>query len=83
MMKDAAFSEGEQQRINLARGFAAPWAILLLDEPTASLDPGTRNIAMDLIREAVQAGTCVIAVFLTPPDPKEIPGRIIDLSQTA
>ncbi|MCM2285003.1 MAG: ATP-binding cassette domain-containing protein [Desulfobacula sp.] len=63
----ATFSEGEQQRINLARGFAAPWPILLLDEPTASLDPGTRYIAMDLIREAVQAGTCVIAVFLTPP----------------
>ena len=79
----AAFSGGEQQRINLARGFAAPWPILLLDEPTASLDPGNRNIAMDLIREAIQAGTCIIAVFHDPPDPKEIPGRTIDLSQTA
>lgn len=79
----ATFSGGEQQRISLARGFASPWTILLLDEPTAALDPGTRSIAMDLIREAIQTGTCVIAVFHDPPDRKEISGRIIDLSRTA
>jgi len=77
------FSGGDQQRINLARGFAAPYPILLLDEPTASLDSGTRDIVMDLIQEAIQAGTCVIAVFHDPPARKEITDRTIDLSRTA
>ena len=77
------FSGGEQQRINLARGFAAPYPILLLDEPTASLDPENRNTVMALIHEALQAGTCVIGIFHNPLDQKEIPGRIIDMSLTS
>ncbi|OYW09203.1 MAG: phosphonate C-P lyase system protein PhnL, partial [Rhodospirillales bacterium 12-71-4] len=48
----ATFSGGEQQRINLARGFAADYPVLLLDEPTASLDPANRQVVVGLIAEA-------------------------------
>jgi alpha-D-ribose 1-methylphosphonate 5-triphosphate synthase subunit PhnL len=57
------FSGGEQQRVNIARGFAAQFPILLLDEPTASLDSENRSRVMDLIVEAKAAGSAVIAVF--------------------
>ncbi len=57
------FSGGEQQRVNIARGFAAQFPILLLDEPTASLDAENRGRVMDLIEEAKAAGSAVIAVF--------------------
>ncbi len=57
------FSGGEQQRVNIARGFSAPFPILLLDEPTASLDADNRSRVMDLIEDAKAAGSAVIAVF--------------------
>ena len=74
------FSGGEQQRINLARGFVAPYPLLLLDEPTASLDPANRKTVMDLIREAVQDGSCVIGIFHNRSDQKELADRVIDMS---
>ncbi|MFH2058203.1 MAG: phosphonate C-P lyase system protein PhnL [Pseudomonadota bacterium] len=75
------FSGGEQQRINLARGFIAPYPIMLLDEPTASLDPQNRKTVIELIKEAVQAGSCVIGVFHNASDQKKIAGRTIDMSE--
>lgn len=62
----ATFSGGEQQRVNVARGFVAPRPILLLDEPTASLDRANRDIVVDLIREAREAGTAVVGIFHDP-----------------
>ena len=47
----ATFSGGEQQRVNIARGFIADYPVLLLDEPTASLDAANRDVVVDLIRE--------------------------------
>jgi alpha-D-ribose 1-methylphosphonate 5-triphosphate synthase subunit PhnL len=58
----ATFSGGEQQRINLARGFAGTHPILLLDEPTASLDKANRDTVVELIRESCAAGTAVIEI---------------------
>ena len=59
----ATFSGGEQQRINLARGFAAGHPIMLLDEPTASLDAKNREVVVELIREAKQKGTALVGIF--------------------
>lgn len=59
----ATFSGGEQQRVNLARGFIGGHPILLLDEPTASLDPVNRAVVVDMIREAKARGIAVIGIF--------------------
>jgi alpha-D-ribose 1-methylphosphonate 5-triphosphate synthase subunit PhnL len=59
----ATFSGGEQQRVNLARGFAPGYPVLLLDEPTASLDAGNRDVVIGLIAAAKVAGTAVIGIF--------------------
>ena len=57
------FSGGEQQRVNIARGFMVPWPVLLLDEPTASLDDSNRQGVLELINEAKAAGAAVIGIF--------------------
>lgn len=59
----ATFSGGEQQRINLARAFIADYRILLLDEPTASLDDANRDVASALMREARERGAALIGIF--------------------
>ncbi len=57
------FSGGEQQRVNLARSLIYPYSILLLDEPTASLDERNRAVVVQLIQEAKRRGTAVVGVF--------------------
>ncbi len=59
----ATFSGGEQQRVNLARGFIVPNTVLLLDEPTASLDARNREVVAALIAEAKRAGTAILGIF--------------------
>jgi alpha-D-ribose 1-methylphosphonate 5-triphosphate synthase subunit PhnL len=59
----ATFSGGEQQRINLARGFIGGHPILLLDEPTASLDNDNRDIVIGMIRDAKARGTAIVGIF--------------------
>lgn len=59
----ATFSGGEQQRVNIARGFVRPTPLLLLDEPTASLDAANREIVTALIREALSSGRTIIGIF--------------------
>ncbi len=59
----ATFSGGEQQRVNIARGFIWPSPILLLDEPTASLDSHNRQTVVELIEEAKARGAAVIGIF--------------------
>ena len=58
----ATFSGGEQQRVNLARGFIARHPVLLLDEPTASLDAENRAIVVAMVRDAKAAGTAIVAI---------------------
>ncbi len=59
----ATFSGGEQQRVNIARGFAANHPILLLDEPTASLDAVNRRAVIELILEAKADQRAIVGVF--------------------
>lgn len=62
-LSPVTFSGGEQQRVNIARGFAAPFPVLLLDEPTASLDRLNRGVVLEMIREARDAGAAIIGIF--------------------
>ncbi|MBB5356954.1 alpha-D-ribose 1-methylphosphonate 5-triphosphate synthase subunit PhnL [Rhodanobacter sp. ANJX3] len=57
------FSGGEQQRVNIARGLIVARPLLLLDEPTASLDGGNRDVVAELLQEASAAGTAVLGIF--------------------
>lgn len=59
----STFSGGEQQRVNIARGFMVSWPILLLDEPTASLDEKNRDVVLELIQEAKDNGSSIIGIF--------------------
>jgi alpha-D-ribose 1-methylphosphonate 5-triphosphate synthase subunit PhnL len=59
----ATFSGGEQQRVNIARGFVTELPLLLLDEPTASLDARNREAVTGLIREKLGRGTAVLGIF--------------------
>lgn len=59
----ATFSGGEQQRVNIARGFVQPARLLLLDEPTASLDAANRRVVVQLITEAKARGTAIVGIF--------------------
>ncbi|GAA3547613.1 phosphonate C-P lyase system protein PhnL [Zobellella aerophila] len=59
----ATFSGGEQQRVNIARGFIADYPVLLLDEPTASLDATNRAVVVELIREAKARGAAIVGIF--------------------
>ena len=56
------FSGGEQQRVNIARGFLAERPLLLLDEPTASLDGANRATVVELIAEKKRRGTAIVAI---------------------
>lgn len=59
----ATFSGGEQQRVNIARGLIAQKPVLLLDEPTASLDVTNAGRVADLIDEARRKGTAIVGIF--------------------
>ena len=59
----ATFSGGEQQRVNIARGFVQPARLLLLDEPTASLDAANRRVVVELIHESKAGGAAIVGIF--------------------
>ncbi|WP_395764919.1 phosphonate C-P lyase system protein PhnL [Escherichia coli] len=59
----STFSGGEQQRVNIARGFIVDYPILLLDEPTASLDAKNSAAVVELIREAKTRGAAIVGIF--------------------
>jgi alpha-D-ribose 1-methylphosphonate 5-triphosphate synthase subunit PhnL len=62
-LSPSTFSGGEQQRINIARGFIAFYPLLLLDEPTASLDPDNCENVIQIIQETLKKGTTIIGIF--------------------
>ncbi len=74
------FSGGEQQKVNLARALILPRRLLLLDEPTASLDVGARSALVNRLGELKAEGVAMIGVFHHPGDVQELIDRTIDLS---
>lgn len=62
-LSPTTFSGGEQQRVNIARGFAHAYPALLLDEPTASLDATNREVVLSLIEEAKARGAAIVGIF--------------------
>jgi len=62
-LSPTTFSGGEQQRVNIARGFAHEYPALLLDEPTASLDATNRAVVLDLIGAAKARGAAIVGIF--------------------
>lgn len=62
-LSPTTFSGGEQQRVNIARGFCHPYPCLLVDEPTASLDAQNRRTVLDLIEEAKSRGAAILGIF--------------------
>ncbi|WP_323781346.1 phosphonate C-P lyase system protein PhnL [Thalassovita sp.] len=62
-LSPTTFSGGEQQRVNIARGFAHDFPALLLDEPTASLDATNREVVLSLIEDAKARGAAIVGIF--------------------
>lgn len=75
----ATFSGGEQQRVNIARGFAHDYPILLLDEPTASLDAANRELVVDLIQQAKARGAAMIGIFHDQDVRDQVADRLIEI----
>lgn len=76
----ATFSGGEKQRVNLARGLIARPRLLLLDEPTASLDPETTERAIDLLQAIKYEGVAMLAIFHHPDLVRRLADCVIELS---
>ena len=82
-LSPTTFSGGEQQRVNIARGFAHDYPALLLDEPTASLDAKNRRTVLDLILDAKARGAAIVGIFHDAAARAEVCDREIDVSEFA
>lgn len=79
----ATFSGGEQQRVNIARGFIWDYPILLLDEPTASLDAKNSAVVVELIQEAKQRGAAIVGIFHDEINRNQVANRLYHMSTQA
>ena len=79
----ATFSGGEQQRVNIARGFITPHPVLLLDEPTASLDAKNREVVVEMIAGKKRDGVALLGIFHDADVREAVADAIIDVTQFA
>lgn len=79
----ATFSGGEQQRVNIARGFITDHPVLLLDEPTASLDAANRAVVVEMIAQKKRAGTALLGIFHDEEVRARVADRIVDVGAFA
>ncbi|MGJ5136525.1 phosphonate C-P lyase system protein PhnL [Bradyrhizobium oligotrophicum] len=79
----STFSGGEQQRVNIARGFISDLPVLLLDEPTASLDAANRAVVVDLIAAKKRDGVAVLAIVHDDDIRAQIADRTVDVTTFA
>lgn len=80
LLPPATFSGGEQQRVNIARGFITDHPILLLDEPTASLDAANREVVIELIARKKADGVALLGIFHDHDVRHAVADEIIDVS---
>ena len=78
-LSPTTFSGGEQQRVNIARGFAHAYPTLLLDEPTASLDAANREVVLSLIEEAKARGAAILGIFHDEGARARVCDRLVDV----
>lgn len=79
-LSPTTFSGGEQQRVNIARGFAHSYPAMLLDEPTASLDAVNREVVLRLIEEAKARGAAIVGIFHDEAARVRVCDREVDVS---
>jgi alpha-D-ribose 1-methylphosphonate 5-triphosphate synthase subunit PhnL len=79
-LSPTTFSGGEQQRVNIARGFIRTAQALLLDEPTASLDAANREVVLTLIEEAKSRGSAIIGIFHDESARARICDQLVDVT---
>lgn len=79
----ATFSGGEKQRVNIAAGFIRNAPLLLVDEPTASLDATNREVVIAMIAEKKAAGTAVLGIFHDEVVRDRVADRIVDVTRFA
>ena len=79
-LSPTTFSGGEQQRVNIARGFAHDYPALLLDEPTASLDATNRAVVLALIAEAKARGAAILGIFHDEGARAQVCDRLVDVT---
>ncbi len=75
----ATFSGGEQQRVNIAHGFSVDYPVLLLDEPTASLDAENRQTVVELILEAKARGAAIVGIFHDADVREQVSDRLFEM----
>lgn len=80
-LSPTTFSGGEQQRVNIARGFAHAYPALLLDEPTASLDAANREVVLRLIEEAKARGAAILGIFHDEAARDRVCDRVVDVTR--
>ncbi len=79
-LSPTTFSGGEQQRVNIARGFVRDYPALLLDEPTASLDTANRAVVLGLIETAKARGAAIVGIFHDESARAQVCDREIDVT---
>ena len=79
LLSPTTFSGGEQQRVNIARGFVHPYPALLLDEPTASLDAANREVVLTLIEESKAQGVAILGIFHDEAARDRLCDRVVDV----
>ncbi|BCO25839.1 alpha-D-ribose 1-methylphosphonate 5-triphosphate synthase subunit PhnL [Rhodoferax lithotrophicus] len=77
----ATFSGGEQQRVNIAHGMISAAPVLLLDEPTASLDGDNRRVVVELIHAARAQGSAIVGIFHDDEVRQAVATRCFDVEQ--
>ncbi|BAT59118.1 alpha-D-ribose 1-methylphosphonate 5-triphosphate synthase subunit PhnL [Variibacter gotjawalensis] len=77
----ATFSGGEQQRVNIARGLISDLPVLLLDEPTASLDATNRAVVVELIEAKKAAGVAIIGIFHDEDVRDAVATRVVNVAE--